>query len=272
MFSSQRLNWLLLRFADALRGIRITTRIPGTRKTRAPALPCRRVATEPSSVPIRRAQNIPSPAAMNRAPNPEMPVWARERSITCSAGESETSFTGKLIASLGSATICTQHFFPHVRRGKRRTTHRTQTSVTGQAGGLFQCLGVCRAIFDGISRPPSGEAPASPLPEYVSGAFPACASNLMRRALPSSVCCPSNCPDPFRTVARQYLFVCLSGRMVLVIQNGIEAMGEAPHNFWRRAPITSVSARPCLTFGASLGGPETQTHPHIYKLQARSSR
>src|SRR5882762_11726592 len=86
----------------------------------------------------------------------------------CSPGESETSFTGKLIASL---TIChsTSSGTSGVANGRATRKH---TSVNGSRRNSSSSAGECRAISTGRYSPPSGASPRSTAPRSeVSGAF-----------------------------------------------------------------------------------------------------
>src|SRR5258708_33131556 len=86
----------------------------------------------------------------------------------CRPGESETSFTGKLIASL---TTChsTSSGTSGVANGR---TTRKQTSVNGSPRNSSNSSGECRAISTGMYSPPSGASPRSTAPRSeVSGAF-----------------------------------------------------------------------------------------------------
>src|ERR1700674_577032 len=78
----------------------------------------------------------------------------------CRPGESETSFTGKLIASL---TTChsTSSGTSGVANGR---TTRKQTSVNGSPRNSSSSSGECRAISTGMYRPPSGASPRSTAP------------------------------------------------------------------------------------------------------------
>src|SRR6266700_7336693 len=86
----------------------------------------------------------------------------------CSPGESDTRFTGKLIASL---TICQSTSSGTSGVAKGRTT-RKQTSVNGRRRNSSNSSGECRAISTGMYKPPSGASPRSTAPRReVSGAF-----------------------------------------------------------------------------------------------------
>src|SRR5713101_2052290 len=86
----------------------------------------------------------------------------------CNAGESETSFTGKLIASL---TICQSTSSATSGVANGRAT-RKQTSVNGSRRNSSSSAGECRAISTGRYSPPSGASPRSTAPRSeVSGAF-----------------------------------------------------------------------------------------------------
>src|SRR5215467_8466210 len=78
----------------------------------------------------------------------------------CRPGESETSFTGKLMASL---TIChsTSSGTSGVAKG---FTTRKQTSVNGSFLNSSSSSGECRAISAGMYSPPSGARPRSTAP------------------------------------------------------------------------------------------------------------
>src|SRR5580704_10390393 len=85
----------------------------------------------------------------------------------CKPGESDTSFTGKLMAS---ATICqsTSSGTSGVAKG---FTTRKQTSVNGSLRNSSSSSGDRRAISTGIYSPPSGASPRSTAPRSdVSGA------------------------------------------------------------------------------------------------------
>src|SRR5256885_11935644 len=87
----------------------------------------------------------------------------------CSPGESETSFTGKLIASL---TTCQSTSSRTSGVANGRTT-RKQTSVNGSLRNSSSSSGECRAISTGMYSPPSGASPRSIAPRSeVSGALP----------------------------------------------------------------------------------------------------
>src|SRR6266849_6002953 len=86
----------------------------------------------------------------------------------CSPGESETSFTGKLMASL---TICQRTSSGTSGVANGRTT-RKHTSVNGSRRNSSSSSGECRAISTGRYKPPSGASPRSTAPRReVSGAF-----------------------------------------------------------------------------------------------------
>src|SRR5437870_10289623 len=108
---------------------------------------------------------------MKRAPkslNASVGPWNNSR--MCSPGESETSFTGKLIASL---TIChsTSSGASGVANGR---TTRKHTSVNGSERNSSSSSGEWRAISAGMYRPPSGASPRKTAPRNeVSGALPA---------------------------------------------------------------------------------------------------
>src|SRR5712692_3218692 len=86
----------------------------------------------------------------------------------CRPGESETSFTGKLIASL---TTCQSTSSGTSGVANGRTT-RKHTSVNGSRRNSSSSSGECRAISTGRYRPPSGASPRSTAPRReVSGAF-----------------------------------------------------------------------------------------------------
>src|SRR6267143_1161511 len=78
----------------------------------------------------------------------------------CSPGESETRFTGKLIASL---TTChnTSSGTSGVANGRAT---RKQTSVNGSRRNSSSSSGECRAISTGMYSPPSGASPRSTAP------------------------------------------------------------------------------------------------------------
>src|SRR6267143_5028945 len=85
----------------------------------------------------------------------------------CSPGESETSFTGKLIASL---TTCqsTSSGTSGVAKG---FATRKQTSVNGRRRNSSSSSGEWRAISTGMYSPPSGASPRRTAPRKdVSGA------------------------------------------------------------------------------------------------------
>src|SRR5258707_24851 len=87
----------------------------------------------------------------------------------CSPGESETIFTGKLMASL---TVChsTSSGTSGVANG---FTTRKQTSVNGSARNSSNSSGERRANSAGMYNPPSGASPRSTAPRNeVRGAFP----------------------------------------------------------------------------------------------------
>src|SRR5439155_11472011 len=86
----------------------------------------------------------------------------------CNPGESETSRTGKLMASI---TIChsTSSGTSGVANG---FTTRKHTSVNGSFRNSSSSSGECLAISAGIYRPPSGANPRSTAPRNeVSGAL-----------------------------------------------------------------------------------------------------
>src|SRR5260370_20834966 len=86
----------------------------------------------------------------------------------CRPGESETSFTGKVIASL---TTChsTSSGTSGVANGR---TTRKQTSVNGSRRNSSSSSEECRAISTGMYKPPSGASPRSTAPRSeVSGAL-----------------------------------------------------------------------------------------------------
>src|SRR5229473_538396 len=86
----------------------------------------------------------------------------------CRPGESETSFTGKLIVSL---TTCqsTSSGTSGVANGRATRKH---TSVNGNLRNSSSSSGECRAISTGRYSPPSGASPRSTAPRSdVSGAF-----------------------------------------------------------------------------------------------------
>src|SRR5260370_22666336 len=86
----------------------------------------------------------------------------------CRPGESETSFTGKLIASL---TTCQSTSSGTSGVANGRTT-RKHTSVNGSPRNSSSSPGECRAISTGMYRPPSGASPRSTAPRSeVSGAL-----------------------------------------------------------------------------------------------------
>src|SRR6267143_6018209 len=96
----------------------------------------------------------------------------------CRPGESETSFTGKLIASL---TICQSTSSGTSGVAKGRTT-RKQTSVNGSPRNSSSSSGERRAISTGMYSPPSGASPRSTAPRSeVSGAFRAVLRYLIRK-------------------------------------------------------------------------------------------
>src|SRR5262249_9684409 len=87
---------------------------------------------------------------------------------TCNPGDSETSFTGKLIASL---TIChnTSSGTSGVANG---LTTRKQTSVKGSERNSSSSSGERFAISAGMYNPPSGAIPRKTAPrKEVSGAL-----------------------------------------------------------------------------------------------------
>src|SRR3989440_5790102 len=85
-----------------------------------------------------------------------------------SAGQSETRFTGKLIASL---TTCHSTSSGTSGEANGRAT-RKQTSVNGSRRNSSSSCGKCRAISTGMYRPPSGARPRSTAPRSeVSGAL-----------------------------------------------------------------------------------------------------
>src|SRR5580698_9177763 len=85
----------------------------------------------------------------------------------CSPGDNDTSFTGKLIASL---TTC--HSTSSGTSGAANGfTTRKQTSVNGSARNSSSSSGDRRAISTGIYNPPSGASPRNTAPRNdVSGA------------------------------------------------------------------------------------------------------
>src|SRR5882757_2869707 len=85
----------------------------------------------------------------------------------CNPGDSETSFTGKLIASL---TTC--HNTSSGTSGDANGfTTRKQTSVNGKDRNSSNSSGERRAISTGIYKPPSGASPRKTAPRSdVSGA------------------------------------------------------------------------------------------------------
>src|SRR6267378_7590264 len=86
----------------------------------------------------------------------------------CRPGESETRFTGKLIASLTSCQS-TSSGTSGVANG---LATRKQTSVNGRPRNSSSSSGECRAISTGMYRPPSGASPRSTAPRSeVSGAL-----------------------------------------------------------------------------------------------------
>ena len=86
----------------------------------------------------------------------------------CKPGESDTSFMGKLIASL---TICHSSSSGTSGVANGRTT-RKQTSVNGSLRNSSSPSGEWRAISTGMYRPPSGASPRSTAPRSeVSGAL-----------------------------------------------------------------------------------------------------
>src|SRR5882762_663562 len=85
----------------------------------------------------------------------------------CRPGESETKFTGKLIASL---TTCqsTSSGTSGIANGRATRKH---TSVNGRPRNSSSSSGECRAICAGMYSPPSGASPRSTAPRSeVSGA------------------------------------------------------------------------------------------------------
>src|SRR5437016_6692728 len=99
----------------------------------------------------------------------------------CRPGESETSFTGKLIASL---TTCQSTSSGTSGVANGRTT-RKQTSVNGSPRNSSSSSGECRRISAGMYRPPSGASPRSTAPRSeVSGAFRAVLRYLIRKCSP----------------------------------------------------------------------------------------
>src|SRR5215472_18583599 len=109
--------------------------------------------------------------AIKRAPKSlKARVGPWKSSSMWSAGESETSFTGKLIAS---ATICqsTSSGTSGVANG---FTTRKQTSVKGRRRNSSSSSAVCRAISAGMYKPPSGARPRKTAPrKEVSGVLSA---------------------------------------------------------------------------------------------------
>ena len=86
----------------------------------------------------------------------------------CSPGESDTMFTGKLIASL---TTCQSTSSGTSGVANGRTT-RKHTSVNGSPRNSSNSSGECRAISAGMYKPPSGASPRNTAPRSeVSGAF-----------------------------------------------------------------------------------------------------
>src|SRR5260370_12495281 len=86
----------------------------------------------------------------------------------CSPGDSDSRFTGKLIASL---TTCQSTSSGTSGVAKGRTT-RNQTSVNGRRRNSSNSSGECRAISTGMYKPPSGASPRNTAPRReVSGAF-----------------------------------------------------------------------------------------------------
>src|SRR5258707_6663216 len=78
----------------------------------------------------------------------------------CSPGESETRFTGKLIASL---TTCHSTSSGTSGEANGRAT-RKQTSVNGSRRNFSSSSGECRAISTGMYSPPSGARPRRTAP------------------------------------------------------------------------------------------------------------
>src|SRR6266403_1238443 len=106
---------------------------------------------------------------MKRAPKSlNASVGPGNSSRMCSPGESDTRFTGKLIASL---TTChsTSSGTSGVANGRAT---RKQTSVNGSRRNSSSSSGECRAISTGMYSPPSGARPRSTAPRSeVSGAL-----------------------------------------------------------------------------------------------------
>src|SRR5438045_6067978 len=109
----------------------------------------------------------------------------------CSPGESETSFTGKLMASL---TICHNKSSGTSGVANGFTT-RKQTSVNGSARNSSSSSGECRAISAGIYNPPSGASPRNTAPRSeVRGALPVVLRylNANRRVHPPQTPCATS--------------------------------------------------------------------------------
>src|SRR6266404_4861305 len=171
MFSPSVVNCFSCASLMRFEGYRITTRIPGTLKNPcATALPVSpEVATNTVNCRSSPRTKYPISRAMNRAPkslNASVGPWNSSR--MCSPGDSETIFTGKLIASL---TICHNNSSGTSGVANGFTT-RKQTSVNGSARNSSSSSGERRAISAGIYNPPSGASPRNTAPRSeVSGAL-----------------------------------------------------------------------------------------------------
>src|SRR6516225_10210741 len=120
----------------------------------------------------------------------------------CSPGDSETSCTGKFMASL---TIChsTSSGTSGVANG---LTTRKQTSVNGSARNSSSSSGERRAISAGMYSPPSGASPRSTAPRNeVSGAFPPVLRYRIRNRFPFLEATPKTPPPSAAIRAAQPL-------------------------------------------------------------------
>src|SRR5579863_8058604 len=112
----------------------------------------------------------------------------------CSPGDNETSFTGKLIASL---TICHNNSSGTSGDANGFTT-RKQTSVNGNARNSSSSSGERRAISTGMYKPPSGANPRNTAPRSdVSGASLDVLRYLTRSMSPNSTAHAFSAPCPF---------------------------------------------------------------------------
>src|SRR6202521_2427180 len=173
---------------------------------------------------------------MNRAPkslNASVGPWNNSR--ICMPGESETSFSGKLIASLPP---CHNTSSGTSAPAKGLTT-RKQTSVNGSRRNSWSSSGERRAISTGMYSPPSGASPRNTAPRRdVSGACRDVLRYLIRK-FSSRACEPvvdhlEECLSAQGSIARNVAQLCdrqgAVGKRFVAVTPGHNQCGIAPRN------------------------------------------